>query len=548
MTRTDRRRAQRSRRICICLAAAPAAQASTEFTFGSGEEPDIAVDSAGTAHVAWQDTSRPVGQDVVLYCRIPRGARACTGTQTLYTGGIGSVPHVLLPAPGQVVVVLGDEPCADVPWFCTRVRVSNNGGVSFQAAKTVGDPDALYAGPSGQAVAGPAAGTISWVNDGNPDVLFTNAPLTGAAETGFANLEGGAGGADATVGLFGNRPVVVWTRANESALRWRAYDGTGDVNLVSNWTPTQVIEPNVAFEVNLASGPSGLFLLYKHGSPGNEQLVARKFTGSGWTAGAPVSEVGSLLFPALSQDAAGRLHTVYVNNNGDFLQWRTSTDGVNWSAPVTINVSGNIFPRTNVAAAPDGKGFATWDSGVGPNGALSQLRAVPLERWDFPPDTAKPVAGGVKIGDKTLTPGQGTTFRFTSSEAGTASLTLEKRVKGLKLKPKGKKKLRCFVRTKKRYRKLRRAFAKKYSGRRLARALRKRGCRAYRKIGTIKKAVQPGLNTIVFTGRIRGRKLSKGTYRAKLVITDLARNVSRTRTVTFRVIAKKKAKKKKKKG
>ena len=124
------------------------------------------------------------------------------------------------------------------------------------------------------------------------------------------------------------------------------------MNLASNWTATQIIEPNVAFEVSLASGPSGLFLLYEHGSPGNEQLVARKFTGSGWTAASPVSEVGSLLFPAFSQDAAGRLHAVYVNNNGDFLQWRTSTNGVNWSAPVTINVSGNIFPRTNVAAAP----------------------------------------------------------------------------------------------------------------------------------------------------------------------------------------------------
>ena len=52
--------------------------------------------------------------------------------------------------------------------------------------------------------------------------MFTNAPLTGAAETGFANLESGAGGADATVGLDGARPVVVSNRASESALRWRA--------------------------------------------------------------------------------------------------------------------------------------------------------------------------------------------------------------------------------------------------------------------------------------------------------------------------------------
>jgi hypothetical protein len=531
--------------FAVCLALAPAAQASTQFTFGAGGVPDIAVDSAGTAHVAWHDSSRPVGQDVVLYCRIPRGARACSNTQTLYTGSAGTLPHVLLPAPGQVVVVLGDEVCT-LPWFCTRVRQSNDGGATFQPTHTVADPMALYAGPSGQAIVGPTPGTISWVNNGNPDVLFTNASLTGAAETDFALLESGASGADANLGLSGATPVVVWIRAGEAALRWRAYDGTGDVNSATNWTATQVIEQNVALDAALAGGPSGLVLLYRHGAPGSEQLVSRKFTGSGWTAPAPVSEVGSLRVLALSQDAAGRLHAVYINNNtspADFLQWRTSTNGVNWSQPVTINASDDMYPRLRVAAAGDGKGFATWDSGVGPNGAISELRAVPLELWDFPPDTVVPTVDGFGIGDSTLKPGQGTTFGFTSSEAGSAVLTFEKRVKGLKLKQKGKKKLSCTPRTKKRFRTLRRALAKKFSGKKLAKQLKKRNCSPYKRIGEIRKSVVPGANEIVFNGRIAGRKLSKGSYRAKLVVRDLAGNVAQTEALTFRVIGKKKKKK-----
>jgi hypothetical protein len=45
----------------------------------------------------------------------------------------------------------------------------------------------------------------------------------------------------------------------------------------------------------------------------------------------------------------------------------------------------------------------------------------------------------------------------------------------------------------------------------------------------------PGQNTIVFSGRIAGRKLRPGRYRAVLVIRDTAGNVSRAERVLFRV-------------
>jgi hypothetical protein len=61
-------------------------------------------------------------------------------------------------------------------------------------------------------------------------------------------------------------------------------------------------------------------------------------------------------------------------------------------------------------------------------------------------------------------------------------------------------------------------------------------CKAYKKIGSIKQAVVPGQNTIVFTGRVAGRKLRPGRYRALLVIRDAAGNVSRVERVRFRVL------------
>jgi hypothetical protein len=138
--------------------------------------------------------------------------------------------------------------------------------------------------------------------------------------------------------------------------------------------------------------------------------------------------------------------------------------------------------------------------------------------------------GSPSIADPTLTPGQGTRFTFTSSEAGIATLTVQKRVKGLKVRVRGKR--RCVPQTKKRLRALRRRAGSPAAFRRL---LRQRRCKAWKKIGAIKQAVVPGQNTIVFNGRIAGRRLRPGRYRAVLVIRDSAGNLSRAERVLFRV-------------
>jgi hypothetical protein len=57
-----------------------------------------------------------------------------------------------------------------------------------------------------------------------------------------------------------------------------------------------------------------------------------------------------------------------------------------------------------------------------------------------------------------------------------------------------------------------------------------------KRIGSIRQAVTPGRNTIRFDGRIAGRGLRPGRYRALLVITDSAGNVSRTERINFRVL------------
>jgi hypothetical protein len=94
-------------------------------------------------------------------------------------------------------------------------------------------------------------------------------------------------------------------------------------------------------------------------------------------------------------------------------------------------------------------------------------------------------------------------------------------------------KRRCVPQTRKRLRALRRRAGSDAAFRRL---LRKRRCTAYKRIGSIRQTVSPGRNTINFSGRIAGRRLRPGRYRALLVITDSAGNVSRTERIRFRVL------------
>ncbi len=98
--------------------------------------------------------------------------------------------------------------------------------------------------------------------------------------------------------------------------------------------------------------------------------------------------------------------------------------------------------------------------------------------------------------------------------------------------------------SKKRLRKLRALLAKtpavkrlrgKARKRTLASLVRKRGCTLFKTIGSITQVVSPGRNEIVFSGRVAGRRLSPGVYRAVLV-RDLAGNASAQRVFMFKVI------------
>src|SRR5262245_37741816 len=97
--------------VLACLAAvaiASPAQAVTRYRIGVGEAPGVAVDAAGTAHIAFnQKFADGVGQPV-MYCAVPKGSRKCTPRPILSDGESAEAQPALVglgPAANELWVI-----------------------------------------------------------------------------------------------------------------------------------------------------------------------------------------------------------------------------------------------------------------------------------------------------------------------------------------------------------------------------------------------------------------------------------------------------------
>jgi hypothetical protein len=105
---------------------------------------------------------------------------------------------------------------------------------------------------------------------------------------------------------------------------------------------------------------------------------------------------------------------------------------------------------------------------------------------------------------------RGTTFRFTLSEAARVRVVVARKTAGRRVGG------RCLAATP---------------------ARRKRAkCTRYVTVGSISVSAVAGRNSVKFSGRLKGRALASGAYRASFTATDAAAQRSAVRTVSFRVV------------
>jgi len=359
-----------------CLALAPAADAATPFTVGTGQFPDVAVDNDGTAHVVWEEHNGGASGDDIGYCQVPQGMTRCAdGPLRIIDApaeGIGRSSYVFVPSPNRVVIV--SHRCCTPD--ATIAYVSTNNGISFSGAVTIGDLDAEDGVLGGD-------DAFYGVDTGG---RVQRMPLSGPQVRQQALLNAGfAVPTGSSIALFGgNRPVKV--SADFSDTTFHLHNGAGDPNDASTWSGPNPVTP-AGGEPHLAAGSAGTAMIYRTGSPG--QLHARKFDGSGFGPASTLS-TGDPISADLTADGSGRFTAVWRENepNPSELRIATSSDGSNWSKPAAIlrgSGADDIF-HTQVAAAPSGKGFAVWDANDR-QGTITMAALEPLADANEPTQT-----------------------------------------------------------------------------------------------------------------------------------------------------------------
>lgn len=545
--------------LLAIAALAGTASAATPITLSPGGKlPALAIDPAGAAHAVWVEGAN------VRYCKVPRGASACSETETFGPDAGDPVPPahdpgavrlgrpaVFTPTPGKVIIVryvCCGEPYPDVRY---QTLTSTDGGATFGGRVVVGtttySPGASApthnAGATFQSPGNKlnfVSGFDLHVSNGTQGSRFTQTSDDGSAVAStFADLVTLEVG-QATGGLDGTTPVVAYEDFyGTQEVKFRKYGGSGNINSAANWTPESVIAPGNAPYLTAAGGPSGLFLMRKTQGSG-DPMVVQKLVGNTWTAPVALNDGGQAF--GFSQSPTGQLGAIWDDGPKN-LRYRTSLNGTTWSPSYKLhaNTEGS-HESTRIAVGPDGQGWAMWNRQT----VTGSVKLIPLEPLSEGGSQviAPPVLRGALFDTANLRPGQAARIRFGSSSAGQGRLAFELRRAGLRLPIRASAtKLACVVSTPRRVRSLRRTLARSKSvrglrgrarSRRLARLVKQRGCTAYTKVGDLSKAVVAGTNEIRFSGKFRGKSLRPGVYRVTLTVTNAGGNATKRFTIKVR--------------
>lgn len=318
-----------------------------------------------------------------------------------------------------------------------------------------------------------------------------------------------SGGLSCT-GIVGNTPgrVTGLTRAGDGRL-WAAWY---EANVIG------VLSPNgygVDLTVNLPSGSGPVRIAV--GADGN--LWATMFDASAVDRITPAGVRTRFLLPAGAKPndiASGPDGALWITEYGANRIARMTTAGTltnEFDIPTPDSLP------TGIVAGPDGAIWFTETAGerIGRialdafGGVSDDLAPRFLGAPAFRPKRFRVAAGNTR---KFARPGRrvrrGSSLRFTLSEAATTTIVIARAAPGRRV---GK---RCRK--------------PKPSNKRRSR------CRRFLKISTLRRNGFQGANAVAFSGRIAGRKLAAGRYRARLTARDPAGNASKPAAARFEIV------------
>ena len=324
--------------------------------------PDVAVDAAGTAHIAWRE-DREDGPWTV-YCRLPRGASACTDYQDLGTTSTFQF--------GPVGVVLRrDGTIGVLAYYCcgedegASLWESTDGGTTFGEPRTIGSvaPESVVEGPGLNTLMTGFSGSGAPLGAGVQVMPTDDSPVTGYA-TLDDTPEGGAYYSGGVALLDDTTPVTAYTDLQDTFVRVYERGAGGDYNNADNWDGSIPLRDEN--EPTIVSGPSGTYLMTHidyDDNPLRDAYQVRRLSPVTGELGMPylATDIRDSLFGTMTADAAGGLTAVWTDE-GLLAPIRASYSqtGAGFTVPGTVVESVRAF-NLRVSTAGDGGGAVVWD-------------------------------------------------------------------------------------------------------------------------------------------------------------------------------------------
>ena len=379
--------------LTVALAAGltPGLAQADPISLGAGQQPDVAIDSSGTAYIAWNSTDG----NTLYFCRLPESASSCSPTTLPVSDSASARPAVFVN--GSTVQVMTNRCCSS--GSKTELFTSGDGGVTFGSPVVIGNLN-----PSGDAAYGPGNG-ISIVTSALINSYYQLAPTDGSTAASAQVPLSSQYTYHGSVAIVSGKPVVVFDDLN--GIAYTTTNG-GDPNQAASWTtPTVAI---AGHDPHLVNGPAGLYMIYTNDQGNLDEDTYQPGSGWGRTIVLPYAPTN---VDAAAQGPAGTLSLVWKQGNGnptslEYSGYSSARD--QWSTALTIATDSQIA-NLRLADGGDGAGVAVWDNG-------SQ---VSVARHPLPP--TPPQAAFTVTPSGRLCPGQKVYFDASGSTPGSAPIT-----------------------------------------------------------------------------------------------------------------------------
>jgi len=339
---------------------------STTVLSETGTDPDVYVDEAGTGHIIWNE-GRGDDSDAAYYCRLKRAATSCDATAVLTwekSYGAGDGPQYNIDNDGPRIVRVGDQLLvlshryptgSDKPdgasSHTTLAWVSNDGGTTWSGGVIVGKR---------------SLGQVAVVNSGNSPAVANVAydPFCGGMcltsyRSGSYQGAEGVINADPNSNYYGTiantSSGLLVGMADAGGQMWlKQWNGAEPITDPANWAATS---PALAgAEPDLATGPSGTFLLSRVGLTGGRR-VSR--VGPGLTLANPVTVTANGGYEGvLDEDPGGGLRVAWTDSGtGGGLHVRTAVSPAAGFGSTQTVLKGDRTGQPELSATSDGGGF-----------------------------------------------------------------------------------------------------------------------------------------------------------------------------------------------